>query len=355
MQYNRLGNTGLIISRLAFGAMTFGSLPDSPMARVFNTPEKTADALVGRSLDAGINFFDTADAYAAGQSEQMLGKALKPRRGDVIISTKIGFRSGPAVTRAGASYGYVISAAEASLKRLGTDYIDLLSIHRLDPYTPLEETVRALDNLVQRGLVRYVGYSNFSAWQSAKALGIQERHNYARFVAAQVYYSLVGRDLEYEIAPFCADAGIGIVVWSPLAGGFLTGRYTRQDPTGGSGRLASGDFLPLDRARAWDVIDRMRAIGERHRATVAQVALAWLLAQPFVATILLGASKMSQLEDNLGAVNVELTAAEVAELDKLTEPVPLYPNWFHTRTADLVSAEALGVVPAAEEKKPAAD
>jgi aryl-alcohol dehydrogenase-like predicted oxidoreductase len=355
MQYTRLGNTGLIISRLAFGAMTFGSLPDHPMSHVFNTPEKTADALVGRSLDAGINFFDTADAYANGQSEQILGRALKPRRADVIISTKVGFRSGSAIIRAGSSYGYVISAAEASLKRLGTDYIDLLSIHRLDPYTPLEETVRALDNLVQRGLVRYVGYSNFSAWQSAKAVGIQERHNYARFVAAQMYYSLVGRDLEYEIAPFCADAGIGIVVWSPLAGGFLTGRYTRQDPTGGSGRLAYGDFLPLDRARAWDVVERMGSIAEHHRASIAQVALAWVLAKPFVSTILLGASKMSQLEDNLGAANVELSAAEVAELDRLTQPAPLYPNWFHTRTADQVSGEALGMAPQQEERKPAAD
>jgi aryl-alcohol dehydrogenase-like predicted oxidoreductase len=349
-----LGNTGLIISRLAFGAMTFGSAPDSPMAHVFNTPEKTADALVARSLDAGINFFDTADAYANGQSEQILGKALKSRRADVIISTKIGFRSSQAVIRSGASYGYVIAAAEASLRRLGTDYIDLLSIHRLDPFTPFEETVRALDNLVQRGLVRYVGYSNFSAWQSAKCVGIQERHNYARFVAAQMYYSLLGRDIEYEIAPFCADAGIGIVVWSPMAGGLLTGRYTRQDPTGGGGRLAYGDFLPVDRERVWDVIDRMRSIGERHRATIAQVALAWLLAKPFVSTILLGASKTSQLEDNLGAVDVELTASEMAELDALTAPVPLYPNWFHIRTADQVSTQALGLAPQAEEK-PAAD
>ena len=354
MQYTRLGNTGLIISRMAFGAMTFGSAPEHPMAHVFNTPEKTADALVGRSLDAGINFFDTADAYANGQSEQILGKALKKRRSDVIISTKIGFRSGTAMTRVGASYGYVISAAEASLKRLGTDYIDLLSIHRPDPYTPLEETVRALDNLVQRGLVRYIGYSNFSAWAAAKAVGIQERHNYARFVAAQMYYSLVGRDIEYEVVPFCQDAGIGIVVWSPLAGGFLTGRYTRQDPTGGKGRLAQGDFLPIDRERAWDLIERARAIAERARTTVAQVALAWLLAKPFVSTILLGASKTSQLEDNLGALNVELTAEEIAELDSLTAPAQLYPNWFHTRTADQQTAEALGVA-AKTEQKPAAD
>ena len=355
MQYNRLGNTGLIMSRLAFGAMTFGSAPEHPMAHVFNTPEKTADALVGRSLDAGINFFDTADAYANGQSEQILGKALKSRRADVVISTKIGFRSGSAIIRAGASYGHVISAAEASLTRLGTDYIDLLSIHRLDPYTPLEETVRALDNLVQRGLVRYVGYSNFSAWQSAKCIGIQERHNYARFVAAQMYYSLIGRDLEYEIAPFCQDAGIGIVVWSPLAGGLLTGRYTRQDAGGGKGRLAYGDFLPIDREKVWDVIERIRAIGEHHRASVAQVALAWLLAKPFVSTILLGASKLAQLEDNLGSLKLELTAAELAELDSLAKPALLYPNWFHERTADQVSAQAMGLVPQATEKKPAAD
>ena len=355
MQYTRLGSTGLIISRLGFGAMTFGSAPDSPMAHVFNTPEKTADALVGRALDAGINFFDTADMYASGQSEQILGRALKPQRADVVISTKIGFRSGQAVTRAGASYGYVISAAEACLRRLDTDYLDLLSIHRPDPYTPLEETVRALDNLVQRGLVRYVGYSNFSAWQSAKCVGIQEHHNYARFVAAQMYYSLVGRDLEYEVAPFCHDAGIGIVVWSPLAGGLLTGRYTRQDASGGKGRLAYGDFLPIDREKVRGVIDRMRAIGDHHRASVAQVALAWLLAKPFVSTILLGASKLTQLEDNLGSLNLELSAAELAELDSLTKPALLYPNWFHERTADQVSAQGLGLVRRPDERKPGAN
>ncbi len=344
MKYTRLGNTGLIVSRLSYGAMTFGSKSaGGVMAHVWQNSQEEANALISRALDSGVNLIDTADMYAGGQSEEIVGRAIKGRRADVILSTKIGFRSGPAIQRAGASYGHVISAAEASLRRLGTDYIDLLSIHRPDPFTPLEETTRALDDLVRRGLVRYVGYSNFTAWQAAKAVGIQERHNYARFCAAQMYYSLLGRDLEHEVVPFCVDAGIGIVVWSPLASGFLSGRYTRQDPTGGKGRISFGEFLPLDRERAYDLVDRMKQIGAAHRASVAQVALAWLLAKPYVTTILLGASKMSQLDDNLGAIDVELTASELAELDKMTAPAPVYPNWFQAFTLDQPAAEALGV------------
>lgn len=244
MQYARLGNSGLAVSRLAFGVMTFGSAtgPNDPMAHVWKTPQGEADALVGRALDAGINFFDAADAYAGGQSEVFLGKALGARRKDVLISTKVGFRSGPDLIHAGASFRYIVAATEASLRRLNTDYVDLLSMHKPDPYTPAEESARALEYLVQRGMVRYLGYSNFSAWQAAKFVGIQKLHNYAPLIAAQMYYSLMGRDLEHEIVPFCRDAGIGIVVWSPLAGGFLTGRYTRQDQTGGKGRIAEPAF-----------------------------------------------------------------------------------------------------------------
>ncbi len=340
MQYARLGNTGFIVSRLAFGAMTFGQ-GTGAMAAVSKIGHSEAEALVQRSLDAGINLFDTADAYAHGQSEAMLGKALGARRKDVAISTKIGFRSGETVIHAGASYSYIIAAAEACLRRLHTDYLDLLSIHKPDPFTPAEETARALDNLVQRGLVRYVGYSNLSGWQAAKFVGVQKLHNYAPFVAAQMYYSLLGRDLEHEIVPFCQDAGIGIVVWSPLAGGFLTGRYTRQDPTGGKGRLAEFDFPPIDREKGYAVIERARAIAARHQATVTQVALAWVLAKPYVTTILLGASKLSQLEDNLGADEVDLSADEVAELDQLTAPAPVYPNWFQERTLDATARDAL--------------
>jgi aryl-alcohol dehydrogenase-like predicted oxidoreductase len=340
MQYARLGRSGLIVSRLAFGVMTFGHDAGS-MGAVWKTGQEEANALVHRSLDAGINFFDTADGYARGQSEVMLGKALGARRKDVILSTKIGFRTGSPLTQAGSSMRHILNSAEECLKRLGTDYIDLLSIHRFDAYTPFEESARALDNLISRGLVRYVGLSNFTAWQAATFLGIQKQRNYAPFIAAQMYYSLVGRDLEHEVVPFCDDAGVGIVVWSPLASGFLSGRYTRQDPTGGKGRIATFDILPIDKEKGYDVVDRVRAIAAQHKATVAQIALAWLLAKPPVSTILLGASKLSQLDDNLGAANVALSPQEVADLDKLTVPTPLYPNWFQTFATDAAVRDAL--------------
>lgn len=342
MQYVRLGNSGLVVSRLALGVMTFGSGSSSdPRSAVWKTGQQEADALVGRALDAGINFFDVADMYAHGQSEQMLAKALGKRRNDVVISTKVGFRSGETITQAGASYRYILAAAEASLRRLQTDYVDLLSIHRPDPFTPAEETARALENLVQRGLVRYVGYSNFSAWHAEKFIGIQQRRGYAPFIAAQMYYSLLGRDLEHEVVPFCNDAGIGIVVWSPLAGGFLTGRYTRQDPSGGKGRLSGFDFPPIHREKGYAVVDELQKIGKSRGATVAQLALAWLLAKPHVTSILLGASKISQLEDNLGALKVQFSADQLAGLDEMTKPQPVYPNWFHSATLDEKLATAL--------------
>ncbi len=343
MQYTRLGNSGLIISRMAYGVMTFGDGAGSshPMAQTWKTPQQEADALVGRAIDSGINFFDTADAYTEGRAEVMLAQALGARRKEIIISTKVGFRTGPELIATGGSFQHVVGGAEASLKRLKTDYIDLLSIHRLDPYTPLEETARALENLVQRGLVRYVGYSNFSAWQSAKMLGIQQRLGYSPLIAAQMYYSLVGRDLENEVVPFCKDAGIGIVVWSPLAGGFLSGRYTRKDPTGGKGRLANFDFLPTDKEKGHALIDRMQAMAADHKVTVAQLALAWLLSKDYVSTILMGASNVRQFDDNMGAFNVKLSSGELNELEHLTQPNPVYPNWFQEKTQDTAVTQAL--------------
>jgi aryl-alcohol dehydrogenase-like predicted oxidoreductase len=340
MQYTRLGSSGLIVSRLALGVMTFGSGSDS-MGAVWKTGQQEADAIIGRALDAGINFLDTADMYAGGESEEMMAKALGTRRKNVVISTKIGFRQADAITQAGASYGYILSAVESSLRRLNTDYIDLLSIHKFDPFTPMEESARALENLVQRGLVRYVGYSNFNAWQSAKFLGIQKQHNYSPFVAAQMYYSLLGRDLEHEVMPFCVDSGVGIVVWSPLAGGFLSGRYTRQDPTGGKGRLAAFDFIPFDKEKGYELIDQMRKIADRHRSSVAQVALAWLISKPFVTSILLGASKPSQLGDNLAALDLNLSREELELLDRMTAPTPIYPGWFQSKTLDELVKSAL--------------
>lgn len=326
MQYTTLGHTGLVVSRLAFGAMTFGEGQLVPgVTNKIDQP--IADQMVDRALEAGINLFDTADAYTNGQSEIMLGKALGDRRHQAIIATKVGFRTGNAITDTGLSYRHILASAEASLKRLGTDYIDLYQIHIPDPLTPPEETVRALDDLVRRGLVRYVGFCNLPAWKAARWLGIQEHHGYARFVGAQVYYSLLGRDLEHEVVPFVEDAGIGILVWSPLAGGFLSGKYTRENPTPEGARLNEFKVPPIDVEQGYEVVDVLKTIAQNHGATPAQVAISWMLSKPFVSSVILGANKMPHLEDNLGAVNLNLSASEVDKLNALTQPQPLYPGW----------------------------
>jgi aryl-alcohol dehydrogenase-like predicted oxidoreductase len=296
---------------------------------------------VARVLDAGVNFFNTADVYTEGQAETILGQALGKRRKDAIVATKVGFRTGPALGDQGLSRHHILAAADASLKRLGTDYIDVYLVHRVDRNTPIEETLEALDTLVQSGKVRYIGYSNWPAWMSANARGIQERRGLARFQAAEMYYSLVGRDLEHEVVPFTQDAGIGIMVWSPLAGGFLTGKYTRENPAGDGGRLNGFDLLPYDREHGHAVVDHLRSVAQAHAATPAQVALAWVLSKPFVSSVLMGSSKMSQLEDNLAAAQVHLAAEEVAELDRLSAPPVQYPGWFINRVVDEQVKKAL--------------
>jgi aryl-alcohol dehydrogenase-like predicted oxidoreductase len=338
MRYARLGDTGLVVSRLAFGAMTFGS---GNIPAVYKVGRDDARALVERALAAGINFFDTADGYAAGQSETMLGEALRERRKEVVISTKVGMRVGDALLRSGLSRRHVIGSCEASLERLGTDYIDLYIVHRFDPLTPLEETLSALDDLVRRGMVRYVGFSNWSAWQAAKAVGLQREHGWARFRAAQMYYSLVGRDLEHEMLPFAIDAGIGTMIWSPLAGGFLTGKYTRESLRDADNRLSGFDLLPFDKEAGFGLVDKMRTIAAAHDASVAQVALAWLLARPGVTTVLVGASKMSQLDDNLGAASLELGEDEMALLDRESPHAAYYPTWFNHVVRDQAAEAAL--------------
>ena len=343
MQYSRLGGTGLVVSRLAVGAMTFGS-GSGVFASTYKVDQSTANELVARAIGAGVNFFNTADVYAAGDSERMLGRALGARRKDVVIATKLGNRVGPALTEAGLSRRHVLAAVETSLERLGTDYIDVYLAHKVDTLTPIEETIEALEDLVRHGKVRYVGFSNWPAWLAAKAVGVQRANGWTQFRAAEMYYSLVGRDLEHEVVPFCLDAGIGVMVWSPLAGGFLSGKYTREKPKGESGdRLEGFEFLPYDRERGYAIVDRLRAIGEKHGASPAQVALAWLLTRPAVSSILIGASKVKQLEDNLGASEVRLTAEDLAALDDASKPTVPYPQWFTARVADSATHEALGI------------
>lgn len=338
MLYTRFGNTGLIVSRLAFGAMTFGT---GNVPAVYKVDEKGAADLVDRALDAGVNFFDTADFYANGQSEIMLGKILGPRRKHIVLSSKVGMRMGPALGDTGLSRRHIFAACEASLRRLGTDYIDLYIAHRFDPHTPMEETLRAFDDLVRRGSVRYVAFSNWAAWQAAKAIGLQERHGLARFVGAQMYYSLVGRDIEHEFLPFAEDAGLGTMIWSPLAGGFLSGKYTRENLTAKENRLSGFDFLPFDKEQGFRLVDAMRTIAQNHDASVAQVALAWLLSKRGVSTVIVGASKLSQLDDNLRATELRLTPAELQHLDTLSPHTDYYPTWFTAQLRDSTLEAAL--------------
>jgi aryl-alcohol dehydrogenase-like predicted oxidoreductase len=340
MLYARLGNTGLLISKLAFGAMTFGSTK-GPMASVAKVNEKGADELVGQALDAGVNFFNTADVYSGGQSEQILAAALRARRKDVVIATKVGFRTGEALIHTGLSRQHIYLSAEESLRRLKTDYLDVYLVHRVDKYTPVEETLDALNDLVRQGKVRYVGFSNWPAWQAAKAIGLQRQHGWAEFKAAEMYYSLVGRDIEHEVVPLAQDAGIGIMVWSPLAGGFLSGKYSRENPQGDGGRLTGFDILPFDRERGYALIDVLREIASNHKASPSQVAIAWLLTRPAVASVLVGATKASQLQDNLAAANWRLAEDELAKLEEMTRPTPNYPNWFNANIFDADAKKAL--------------
>jgi len=342
MQYNRLGDTGLIVSRLAFGAMTFGSAEGTVFEGISKVDQKLATELVAKALDAGINHFNTADVYNGGQSEQFLAKALGSRRKDVVISTKVGFRSSEPLIHQGLSRHHILASVDESLRRLATDYIDIYLVHRMDQHTPVEETAEALDHVVQSGKVRYIGFSNWPAWLAAKALGLQREQRWARFKAAELYYSLLGRDLEHELVPFVENARIGVFVWSPLAGGFLSGKYTRENPKGDGGRLTAFDFLPYDKEKGYQLVDRMRSIAARYSATPAQLAIAWVMSKPFVSSVLLGANKMAQLEDNLSAADLEIRTEDIAALDELTAPTPIYPNYFTARVVDEPVRKALG-------------
>lgn len=332
MQYRRLGNTGLKVSELCFGAMTFGT----NFLNIGAVEQEGADELVSRALDAGVNFFDTADVYSYGESEKILGRALKnagAERSSLVVATKVfGPMSDAAannegdVNNKGLSRQHIMAACDASLERLGTDYIDLYQVHGWDPLTPVEETLRALSDLVRMGKVRYIGASNWTARHLAKSLEISRAHDWETFVSLQAYYSLVGRDLEHELLPLTREEGLGVLPWSPLSGGFLSGKYTREDQSPEGARRAEFDFPPVDE-RGFDAIDVLQEIASDKDVSVAQVALAWLLHQPGVTSVILGANKVSQLEDNLGAAEIELSGKELERLSGTTEPPKLYPQW----------------------------
>jgi aryl-alcohol dehydrogenase-like predicted oxidoreductase len=340
MQYTTLGSTGLPVSRLAFGAMTF-TAGNQDLQTIYKVGAQAAATLVGRALEAGVNFFDTADGYAGGESETLLGQALKAKRNDVVIATKVGFRNGPPLTQAGLTRRHILWSVDQSLRRLGTDWIDFYIVHREDPYTPLEETLCALDAVVRSGKVRYLGFSNWSAWKVAAALEIQRASGLARFTHGQMHYSLLARDVERDVLPMMRRYGLGLTVWSPLSSGFLSGKYTRESLSDPANRFSGFDLLPFDKEHGFRVVERLRALAASRSVSVAQVALAWLLARDCVTSVILGASKLQQLEDNLGAVNVKLTSEEVAALDAATPLASVYPNWFNDTLVDRPLAAAL--------------
>ncbi len=332
MRYNQLGNTGMFVSELCLGTMTFGEAASGSMwGAIAGLDQTGADAIVKRAVEAGINFIDTADVYSNGVSEQIVGASVKNlgiKRSDVVIATKAYGAMGSRPNDKGASRGHIMDAIEGSLSRLGTDHIDLYQIHADDSVTAIDETLRALDDLVTSGKVRYVGVSNWSAWKIAKALGRSEAKGWTRFETLQAYYTIAGRDLERDIVPLLTSERLGLMVWSPLAGGLLSGKYERNSANV-EGRRAAFDFPPVDKERAFDCIDAMRPIAEAHGATVAQIALAWLLHQPVVTTVIIGAKRQEQLEDNLRAVTVRLSPEDLAILDKVSRLPLEYPAWMH--------------------------
>ena len=335
MRYRRLGHSGLFVSELCLGTMTFGG-SDDMWGKIGQLQQDEADKIVGTALDAGINFIDTANVYASGRSEEILGQSLKNLgvdRDEVVIATKAFGQMGDGPNTGGSSRGNLLSAVKKSLHRMQLDHIDLYQIHGFDPATPIAETLEALDQLVRHDHVRYVGLSNWAAWQVARAVGIAEARRLAPIVSLQAYYTLAGRDLEREIAPMLRAEDLGLMVWSPLAGGFLSGKYDRDGKTS-EGRRAEFDFPPIDKDRAYDAIQVMRGIADGKGCSVAQVALAWLLHQDVVTSVIVGAKRVDQLQDNIGATGVSLSDDDLARLDEVTKLPAEYPGWMLERQGE---------------------
>lgn len=332
MKYKILGNTGLKISELCLGTMTFGG--KGYWTAIGQLPQEPVDEIVNRSVEAGINFIDTANVYSEGLSEEMTGKAIRNlslNRDDLVIATKVRGKMGEGPNNTGLTRKHIIQQAEESLRRLNIDYIDLYQIHGYDPLTPLEETLRALDDLVTSGKVRYIGCSNLAAWQLMKALSYSAHKDISKFVSLQAYYTIAGRDLERELIPLLNDQKVGLMVWSPLAGGLLSGKYSRNVQSPEDSRRLNFDFPPVNKEKAYDIIDVMQSIAQPKGISVAQLALAWLLHQPAVTSVIIGAKKTEQLEDNLKAVDVKLTQEELQKLDEVSKLQPEYPGWMLER------------------------
>jgi aryl-alcohol dehydrogenase-like predicted oxidoreductase len=337
MNHRQLGRSGLRVSELCLGTMTFGS----GFLNIAVVDQAVANRMVLRALEGGINFFDTADVYSTGESEQILGAAIKDcgvTRESVIVATKVfapmsraaAERKGD-VNNYGLSRHHIIAGCEASLRRLATDYIDLYQAHGFDLWTPIEETLRAFDDLVRQGKVRYLGCSNWPARHLMKALCAARAGGWEHFASLQAYYSLVARDLEHELLPLCREEGLGMLSWSPLSGGFLTGKFRRGQGTPAGTRRSGFDFPPIDDQRGFDAVEALDAIARQKGATIPQVALAWLLAQPGVTSVIIGANRMPQLEDNLKAADLQLSGAEIGRLSGVTQPASRYPQWMVER------------------------
>ncbi|MGP3698878.1 aldo/keto reductase [Rhodobacter sp. NSM] len=332
MRYRTLGPSGLLVSELCLGTMTFGG-SDGMWGQIGQLRQSEADTLVGAALEAGINFIDTANIYAGGESERILGQSIRNLgidRDDVVIATKVLGPMGEGPNARGASRAHILAQAKASLSRLQMDHIDLYQIHGFDPVTPIAETLEALDTLVRHGHVRYIGLSNWAAWQIVKAVGIAEARKLAPILSLQAYYTLAGRDLEREIVPMLQSEGIGLMVWSPLAGGFLSGKYS-GGTTANDGRRANFDFPPVDLERGDAAIEVMRGIASARGCSVAQVALAWLLHQPVVTSVIVGAKRIEQLQENIAATEVRLSAEDLDALDAVTKLPAEYPGWMLER------------------------
>jgi len=331
MKYNFLGNTGLKVSELCLGTMTFGG--KGYWTTIGELQQHSVDDIIERSIDAGINFIDTANVYSEGQSEELTGKAIRNlglKRDDLVIATKVRGKMGDGPNEIGLSRKHIMQQVDESLKRMDIDYIDLYQIHGYDALTPIEDSIRTLDDLVKSGKVRYIGCSNLAAWQLMKALAFSAYHNVAKFVSLQAYYTIAGRELERELIPLLNDQKVGLMVWSPLAGGFLSGKYSRHKKPEDARRITF-DFPPIDKEKAFDIIDVMDPIAQSKNTSVAQIALSWLLHQPAVSSVIIGAKNNDQLEDNLKAVDIVLTEEELQRLNDVSKLTPEYPGWMLQR------------------------